>query len=237
MIEKNIKLSVVIPTLNGSDYVNKLYEKLTVELAKLGYFYEIIFVDDGSTDGTIDILKRITHDGNLIKIIKFDKNYGQHSAIYAGIKKSCGDILILIHDDMENNVGDIGNFINKINSGIDVVCGRRFLKRNVLTLRRVISYFLNLYTSIAIGVRVHDLGCGLQAFRKEILNNASHLDVIKYLKQYKFCEIKIETYENIKKGRYNLLKLFKLLVTIFCFGKECFYAKSLRFYISESYNI
>ncbi|MDD5356014.1 MAG: glycosyltransferase family 2 protein [Candidatus Omnitrophica bacterium] len=231
------ELSIIIPTINRSGRINQIYKLISAELARDSYSYEIVFIDDGSNDNTAEIVRNICKSDHGVKMIKLDKNYGEHCAIYAGLKISQGKTLVIMHDDMGDNVKDINKFLQAINSGGDVVCGWRSPRYGAPLARRMISYFLNLYFSSIIGVRIHDFGCGLKAFRKEALTcGNSHLDILRQLKKYRFLEIKIKSV-NLEKSRYRPLKLLRLLWNILFFPPWEKYSEALTFSIAESYNL
>lgn len=217
-----VNLSVIIPTFNGEKNLKSLYSRLKIELPKLKQNYEVIFIDDGGRDKSFNILKNIHQQDKRVKVIKFDKNYGQHSAIHAGMKMSRGEILVTLDDDMVNCVAEIHRFVNEIDKGKDIVFGWRYPRTNVSYIRKMISFFINFFISLLIGVRVHDPGCGLKCFRREILNDEeNHLELIRKLRKYKFKELKIRCSES-SESRYNLLKFIQLFFVIILnvFGKN-----------------
>jgi glycosyltransferase involved in cell wall biosynthesis len=233
----NIRVSVIVPTLNGRGYIKRLSVGLSKELNSLCPDFEIIFVDDGSKDSTADEIKGIGKLDNRIKLIRFDRNYGQHNAICAGYKASSGDIVMTLHDDMEGNIKDIGRFLQAIESGFDIVCGWRS-PRYETVFRIVVSYFLNLYFSFRLGVRIHDIGCGLKAFRKEIIKNKdTPFDAINNLKNSKFCELKMVSCMATGKSRYSYLKLIKLFFKAILFHRRDARTMYSQFSIAESYNL
>ena len=230
-------ISIVVPTKNRASYINQFYNRLNSELSNKPCNYEIIFIDDGSNDYTIEILKNICKQNSRVKVIKFDKNYGQHNALFAGLHAAKGEALITIHDDMQENIIDIDRFISAINNGADIVCGWRFLRYGVSKPRKILSYLLNFYYSVLIKIRVHDIGCGLKAFKTNLFNNSnSHLDILRDFKMHRLKEIKIVSRENIK-STYSLFSLLRLFKNILILPKKNNYSKNLPFVITETFNL
>ena len=212
--KNNIDLSIVIPTFNGSRYMQALYARLNTELHRLGRNYECIFVIDGSRDDTVHILESIGKQDNRIVIAKFDRNYGQHSAIHAGIRISQGEIVVVLNDDMVGCIGELERFINEIDKGKEVIFGWRLSRTNISCVRKMISFFINFFISLLIGIRIHDAGCGFKCFKKKVIcEGRSHLELISRLKKYKFRELKIRCSES-SESRYNFVKCIKLFFAI-----------------------
>lgn len=226
-------ISIIIPTLNGSGYVNQLYESLSTQLSLLDYNYEIIFVDDGSEDNTIDRLKDICQKDCRTRVIKLDKNYGQHSAIYAGIRLSCGKKILIMNDDMSNNTINVNKFISEVDNGIDAIFGWRYPRKDSSFIRKIISFSFNLIFCLIIGTKLHDPGCGFMCFKRELLDiGHNHLGLIRQLRRYKFKELKITSSTNTK-SRYNLFKLLQLSYVIII---NIFVKTKLRFNVAEYIN-
>jgi glycosyltransferase involved in cell wall biosynthesis len=131
--------------------------------------YEIICVDDGSSDGTTDILFRLASVDNTIKVIQFRKNYGQTAAIAAGFNYASGDIIVTLDADLQNKPEDIPSLITLVQEGNDVVCGWRKKRNDKLITRKIPSFIANKIISFVTGVRLHDYGCTLKAFKKKFI--------------------------------------------------------------------
>ncbi len=162
------KLSIVVPIYNEGNSVGKLYNKLTEVLEKLDYQYEIIMVDDGSTDKTFPKLADIHKQDNRVKVISFRRNFGQTAAMSAGFDYARGDIIITLDADLQNDPADIPELLRKIDEGYDIVSGWRH-KRRDSTLRILPSRIANWVISVLSGVHLHDYGCSLKAYRKEVV--------------------------------------------------------------------
>jgi glycosyltransferase involved in cell wall biosynthesis len=164
-------LSVLIPVYNEEGNLSLLYDKLDAALKKTKRVYEIIFVDDGSSDGTLEILLDLRERNPNIKIISFSRNFGQTAALSAGIDLSKGDIIVPMDGDLQNDPEDILPLLQKIEEGYDVVSGWRKDRKDSFWRRRLPSMIANRIISWIGGVHLHDYGCTLKAYRRDILKN------------------------------------------------------------------
>ena len=162
-------LSIIIPVFNEQDNVLPLHQKLTTVLNALGQPYEIIVVDDGSTDGTRARLKEVAQSDNKVKVIHLRRNFGQTAAMMAGIDAASGDILIPMDGDLQNDPADIPKLLAKLEEGCDVVSGWRKDRQDHPLKRNLPSRMANFLISAISGVHLHDYGCSLKAYRKEII--------------------------------------------------------------------
>ena len=167
----NETLSILIPVYNEEGNLSLLYEKLVAALKKVGRPYEVIFVDDGSSDGTMEILLDLREKNPNVKIISFSRNFGQTAALSAGIDSSKGDIIIPMDGDLQNDPEDILMLLQKIEEGYDVVSGWRKGRKDPFLTRRLPSMIANKIISWIGGVYLHDYGCTLKAYRRDILKN------------------------------------------------------------------
>lgn len=164
-------ISVVVPIMNEEESIDELYPRLKDVLGKLGKTYEVIFVDDGSTDQSFNILKSLAGGEEKVRVIRFRTNFGQTAALSAGFKYANGDIIVTIDADLQNDPEDIPKLLEKMNEGYDVVSGWRKKRQDPLLTRRVPSFFANKLISRITGVCLHDYGCTLKAYRKEVIKN------------------------------------------------------------------
>lgn len=165
---KTCEVSVVAPLLNEKDNIEPLYEQITQALSGL-YEYEILFVDDGSTDGSFDILTRLQKSDPHVRAIHFRKNFGQTAAMSAGFKYSRGSKIVAIDADLQNDPADIPRMIDKLNEGYDVVSGWRKKRHDNMLTRRLPSIAANWLIARITGVKLHDFGCTLKAYRKDVI--------------------------------------------------------------------
>ena len=164
-------LSVVIPLLNEEENIPLLYEELNEVLPELGCEYEILFVDDGSKDKSLRLLREIQKNDSHVVVVSFRKNFGQTAAMAAGFDYAEGDIIITMDADLQNDPHDIPNLLKEIEAGNDVVTGWRFDRKDAFINRRLPSIIANKIISKTTGVNLHDYGCTLKAFRKEVIKN------------------------------------------------------------------
>ncbi|MHC4757044.1 MAG: glycosyltransferase family 2 protein [Planctomycetota bacterium] len=168
MVDKNLEVSVVAPVFNEKDNVEPLYGQITKALD--GKFsYEIIFVDDGSDDGGFPVMEKLHKSDNRVKVICFRRNFGQTSALSAGFHHARGKIIIAIDADLQNDPADIPDMIEKLKDGYDVVSGWRKKRHDKALTRLLPSKVANWLISRITGVRLHDFGCTLKAYRRELL--------------------------------------------------------------------
>ncbi|MFA6308028.1 MAG: glycosyltransferase family 2 protein [Patescibacteria group bacterium] len=168
-----MKISIVLPIYNEEENVNILYNKLTEVLKRIGVEYEILCVNDGSKDKSFDILKNIAEHDKKVKVINFKNNFGQTAAMSAGIKASQGDLIIPMDADLQNDPEDIPRFLEKINEGFDVVSGWRKDRKDALVLRKIPSWVANWIIGKITGVKIHDYGCSMKAYKREIIKDVN----------------------------------------------------------------
>jgi glycosyltransferase involved in cell wall biosynthesis len=167
----NDTLSILIPVYNEEGNLSLLYEKLVAALKRARRPYEVIFIDDGSSDGTLEILLDLREKNPNIKIISFSRNFGQTAALSAGIDCSKGDIIIPMDGDLQTDPEDILPLLQKIEEGYDVVSGWRKVRKDPFLTRRLPSMIANKIISLIGGVHLHDYGCTLKAYKRDILKN------------------------------------------------------------------
>jgi len=163
-------ISVVIPLYNEEESVPQLYEELTATLEATGHPYEIIVVDDGSSDSSFDHLQRLHRLDPRLKVIRFRRNFGQTAAFAAGFDAAQGDVIVTLDADLQNDPADIPRLLTKANEGYDVVSGWRVKRRDPFH-RRLPSQVANWLISRVTGVRLHDYGCSLKVYRREVVKN------------------------------------------------------------------
>ncbi len=165
-----IELSVVIPVLNEEENLPRLYHPLKEALEGMGVAYEIIFVDDGSSDGTPSTLEKLHQDDPDLLVISLRRNFGQTAALSAGFDQARGEVIVTLDGDLQNDPGDIPMLWREVQD-CDVVSGWRSPRRDPLLTRRVPSRIANWLISVVTGVKLHDYGCTLKAYRSEVVKN------------------------------------------------------------------
>jgi glycosyltransferase involved in cell wall biosynthesis len=165
-----LDLSVLIPVYNEVENVGPLHDELDAALGSLSLRYELIFVDDGSTDGTADRLEAIQRrDPDHVRLVLLRRNFGQTAALSAAVDQSRGEVLVPIDGDCQNDPADIPRLLSEINAGYDVVSGWRKDRHDALLSRKVPSWVANRLVSRLSGVPLHDFGCTLKAYRRSVL--------------------------------------------------------------------
>ncbi|HON91758.1 MAG TPA: glycosyltransferase family 2 protein [Sedimentisphaerales bacterium] len=162
------QISVVAPLLDEQDNLPALYAQITGALAGR-YEYELIFIDDGSTDRSFEILKGFQAADPRVRVIRFRRNFGQTAALSAGFKYARGDVVVALDADLQNDPADIPRLVAKLDEGYDVVSGWRKVRHDDALTRRLPSRLANGLISSITGVHLHDYGCTLKAYRREIL--------------------------------------------------------------------
>ncbi len=166
-----VDVSIIIPVLNEAGNLEPLYYQLRAVLDSINKEFEIILVDDGSTDSSFEIIERLQKLDNRLQIIRFRRNFGQSAAFSAGFDFARGNIIITMDADLQNDPADIPNLLQKIEEGYDVVSGWRVERKDGFLTRRLPSRIANLLISIVTGVKLHDYGCSLKAYRNEVVKN------------------------------------------------------------------
>ncbi|MBU0952478.1 MAG: glycosyltransferase family 2 protein [Elusimicrobia bacterium] len=162
-------LSIIIPVYNEEDNIKRLYLELKEVIEKIDYKTDVVFVDDSSKDRTCDVLDEIAKEDKKIKLIRFSKNYGQTAAISMGIRNSNGNIIVLMDGDLQNDPRDIPLLLELIEEGYDVVSGWRKNRQDKLITRKFPSLVANSIISYFTGLKIHDFGCTLKAYEREVL--------------------------------------------------------------------
>jgi glycosyltransferase involved in cell wall biosynthesis len=162
------KVSVAVPLLNEQDNIKPLYEQITQALTGK-YDYEIIFVDDGSTDNSFSILTNLQTADTRVRVIRLRKNFGQTAALSAAFTHARGETIVAIDADLQNDPADIPEMIAKLGEGFDVVSGWRKKRHDKAVTRLFPSIIANSLIAAITGVKLHDFGCTLKAYRREVL--------------------------------------------------------------------
>lgn len=168
MADDNINVSVVVPVLNEQESLKVLYEQIISSLSD-NHDFEMLFVDDGSTDDSFALLKQMHNKDNRIRVIRLRKNFGQTAALSAGFAHARGSYIVALDADLQNDPADIPKMIAKLDEGFDVVSGWRKKRHDNAFTRLIPSKIANWIISRITGVKLHDFGCTLKAYRRDIL--------------------------------------------------------------------
>ena len=164
-------ISIVIPVFNEEKNLKILYDEINDSLQKKYKNFEIIFINDGSTDDSLKRLKELHLDDKRVKIINFRKNFGQSAALSAGFDYCKGDIIVTLDADLQNDPADIPQIIDKIREGYDLVNGWRKKRKDRFFSKRLPSFFGNKLISFITRVKLHDYGCSLRGFKRDVVKN------------------------------------------------------------------
>ena len=223
--DENPEISVFLPVYNEEPNLRPLHAKLDAALRVLGRTAEIIYVDDGSTDGSLNILRELARDDDRVRVVALRRNYGQTAAMAAGIDAASGDVLIPMDADMQNDPADIVRLLEKLAEGYDVVSGWRKNRQDKLVTRKIPSMIANRLISWIGGVPLHDYGCSLKAYRRESIEDVKlYGEMHRFIPIYaswagaRVAEIPVEHHaRTMGKSKYGLSRTVKVvfdLVTI-----------------------
>jgi len=162
-------ISVVVPLLNEERSLEALYREIADALEPLGHDYEVVFVDDGSTDASLAVLSRLHDETTNVVVIHLRRNFGKAAALQAGFVEARGDLVVTIDADLQDDPAEIPVLVAKLDEGFDLVSGWK-TRRNDPLARRLFSRVFNWVTGVISGVHVHDVNCGLKAYRAEVLH-------------------------------------------------------------------
>lgn len=163
------KLTITVPIFNEKDNIQPLHEKVCVAMAALAQPWELVFVDDGSRDGSGEVLDAIAASDPHVSVVHFVRNYGQTAAMMAGMDHARGEIVVPMDGDLQNDPADIARLLAKLDEGYDVVSGWRKDRQDHAIKRNLPSRLANALISRVSGVHLHDYGCSLKAYRREVL--------------------------------------------------------------------
>jgi glycosyltransferase involved in cell wall biosynthesis len=168
--QRRSALSIVVPLLNEAATLEPLYREIETGLAATGIEWEVVFVDDGSTDGSYRELVRL-HAAHLnVRVVRLRRNFGKAAALAAGIEVATGDVIVTMDADLQDDPAEIPNLLAKLDEGFDVVSGWKCDRRDPF-VRRFVSRIYNSATRLATGVKLHDMNCGLKAYRAEVFEH------------------------------------------------------------------
>ncbi|HEX6623704.1 MAG TPA: glycosyltransferase family 2 protein [Pyrinomonadaceae bacterium] len=216
------EISVFLPVLNEEPNLRPLHAKLDESLATLGHTAEIIYVDDGSTDGSLEVLKELAARDPRVRVIALRRNYGQTAAMAAGIDAARGEVLIPMDADLQNDPVDIARLMAKLDEGFDVVSGWRKERQDKMVTRKVPSAIANWIISFIGGVKLHDYGCSLKAYRREFLKEVKlYGEMHRFIPIYaswvgaRVTEIPVRHHaRTMGKSKYGLSRTFKVMLDL-----------------------
>jgi len=163
-------ISVVVPVHNEEESVEPLYDELRAALTPLGRPWEAVFVDDGSTDGSLPALTRLHSASPNVKVVRLRRNFGKAAALAAGFRYAEGEVVVTIDSDLQDDPAEIPRLLAKLDEGFDLVSGWKVQRRDPIS-RRIPSRIFNSVVGRVSGLRLHDLNCGLKAYRADVVRN------------------------------------------------------------------
>lgn len=219
-----MKLSLIVPVYNEEESLPLLFEAIRQALEPLPHTWEVIFVDDGSRDGSLAALKTLAKkDAAHVRVVVLRRNFGQTAAIAAGIDHALGEIIILLDADLQNDPADIPMMLAKLDEGYDVVSGYRKDRKDTFTTRILPSRIANWLISVVTGVRLHDYGCTLKAYRRDVLSGFRlygemhrFIPVFAHAAGARIAEVPVRHHpRKYGKANYGLERTVKVLLDLF----------------------
>ncbi|NOY05799.1 MAG: glycosyltransferase family 2 protein [Chlorobi bacterium] len=163
-----LDLSIVIPLLNEKESLPELAEEIKAVCSQMNVRWEVWFIDDGSTDGSFDILRKLHRQDGRFRVIRFRRNYGKSAALAAGFKQARGKFVVTMDADLQDDPEEIPALLDKLEEGYDLVSGWKKKRYDPIT-KTIPSKFFNFVTGVLTGIRIHDFNCGLKAYRREVV--------------------------------------------------------------------
>lgn len=228
------KLSIVVPVYNEEKNLPELWSRIRTAVEPLNIPWDVSFVDDGSKDGSAAVLRGLqTADPDHVQLVLLNRNYGQTAAMSAGIDHSNGDVVILMDSDLQNDPADIPNLLAELDKGYDVVSGWRKDRQDNALTRNLPSHAANWLISKVTGVKLHDYGCTLKAYRREILDKVRlYGEMHRFIPVYahaagaKVGEIVVQHHARKHgKANYGLERIFKVILDLITVKFLMSYAK------------
>jgi glycosyltransferase involved in cell wall biosynthesis len=221
MEQKKLQVSVVVPLMNEEDNIGHLYRHI-IESLDSKYEYEMIFIDDGSTDNSFNKLIQLQNSDKRLRVIRFRRNFGQTAALSAGFAKARGQIIVALDADLQNDPADIPAMIDKLNEGYDVVSGWRKKRHDKAITRLLPSMIANCLIAKITGVKLHDFGCTLKVYNKNILNQINlygemhrFIPALASWNGARICEMVVNHRPRTAgKAKYGLARTFKVMLDL-----------------------
>jgi undecaprenyl-phosphate 4-deoxy-4-formamido-L-arabinose transferase len=215
------EVTIVVPVLNEQATLEPLYDGIVRTLEAAGIPAELIFVDDGSTDGTFAVLERLHAADARVRVVSFKRNFGQHPAMHAGIARARGRIVVTMDGDLQNQPSDIPRLVAAVQDGADVASGRRVMRRDAMVLRRLPSRVINQMLARLTGARLSDFGCAFNAYRRDALEPVMHRIGRQKFTKALVCstgatvvEVDLDHRARADRSRYGMVGLVKLALHV-----------------------
>jgi len=215
------KVSILVPLYNEEESLRPLISEIRSALKKIDINYEIMLVDDGSTDKSLEIIKEIARTDNKIRFISFRKNYGKSAALQLGFKHVSGDAVITMDADLQDDPAEIQNLLAKLDEGYDLVSGWKKIRHDPF-IKKHSSKFFNYMTRLMSGIKIHDFNCGLKGYRKEVVKSVDiygelhrYVPVLAGWQGFKITEIVVKHHpRKYGKTKFGISRFFKGFVDL-----------------------
>jgi glycosyltransferase involved in cell wall biosynthesis len=222
-----IEVSVVIPVLNERENLQELYNRLTETLTGLNRAYEIIFVDDGSSDGSAELSRSLVQSDPCVTLVELRRHFGKAAALQVGFQVAKGDIIITMDGDLQDDPVEIPRFLEALDGGVDLVSGWKKMRQDPLT-KTLPSRLFNLVTSTLTGIKLQDFNCGFKAYRREVVESLDlygelhrYIPVLAHANGFRIGEIAVNhrprcygkskySFERFLRGAFDLLTVLFL---------------------------
>ena len=222
MVSSTPYLSVIVPFFNEEDSIRPLHAAIVNAIGPLGLDFEMVFVDDGSADSTIQVATALANSDARVRVIKFRRNYGQTPAMAAGIEHARGEILVTMDGDLQNDPADIALFLEKMAEGFDIVVGWRYNRQDKLISRKLPSKAANWLIGKVTGVPIKDNGCSLKAYRASLIKaiplySEMHrfIPAMASIAGPRIAEIKVRHHaRRFGQSKYGLSRVYKVLLDL-----------------------
>jgi glycosyltransferase involved in cell wall biosynthesis len=216
------KVSVVVPFFNEEESIQPMHAAIVAAVTPLGVPFEMVFVDDGSKDGTARIGGELAQQDSRLRVVKFRRNCGQTAAMAAGIEHARGEVIITMDGDLQNDPADIGLFLQKMDEGFDIVVGWRHNRQDKLVSRKIPSMIANRLIGKVTGVPIKDNGCSLKAYRASLIKQIPlysemhrFIPAMASIAGPRIAEIKVRHHaRQFGKSKYGLSRVYKVLLDL-----------------------
>jgi glycosyltransferase involved in cell wall biosynthesis len=221
-VAQSPRLSIIVPFYNEAESIGAMHSAIVEAMAPLAIAYEMVFVDDGSKDRTVEIATELARDDRRVRVVKFRRNFGQTPAMAAGIEHARGEILVTMDGDLQNDPADIGIFLAKMDDGYDIVVGWRFNRQDKLVSRKIPSRIANWLIGKVTGVPIKDNGCSLKAYRASVIKSIPlysemhrFIPAMASIAGPRIAEIKVRHHaRQFGKSKYGLSRIYRVLLDL-----------------------
>ena len=221
-MKSNVSLSIVVPIYNEEESLPFLVNQLLDAVRPMDETFELVLVNDGSSDNSAEVIKKLSFEVSELVVVLLRKNYGQTAAMAAGFDIACGEVVVTLDGDLQNDPADIPLLVNKIRNGFDLVSGWRYRRQDAAISRKLPSRIANRLIGKVTGVRLNDYGCSLKAYRKEVLSDMRlygelhrFLPVLANIEGARITEVKVNhRARQFGSSKYGIDRTFRVLMDL-----------------------